>query len=58
MAELLAPYGDRLRHDAGEIRIHHPIVEAARRPFGHKVDDRDLQLAQSSLLMGGSPQAA
>ena len=37
----LAPHGDDLRHDAREIRVHHPGVESPRGSLGYEVDDSD-----------------
>src|SRR5919201_4598450 len=39
----LAPRGDYLRHDAGEIRVHGSRPQRSRRTLGHQVDDADAQ---------------
>ncbi len=46
----LAPDGDGLRHDAGEIRVHDPRVERAGRTLRDEVDNGYAELTHSLLV--------
>jgi hypothetical protein len=43
VAGLLAPDGDDLGHDAGQVRVHEAGIQATRRAFGGEVEDRDME---------------
>ena len=44
VALLLAPRGDDLGHDAGQVRQHDPVLERVGCGLGPQVDDTDLEL--------------
>ena len=48
MPFLLAPDGEDLRHDAGEIRVHEPAVQRAGLASGDEVNDPDAESAQGT----------
>ena len=46
----LAPDADDLRHDAGQVRVHHPRIEGVGGSFGDEIDDADAELTHPSLV--------
>jgi hypothetical protein len=50
VAFLLAPDGNHLGHDAGEIGMHDPGVQGGVGGLGGEIDHRDMELFQTALL--------